>query len=277
MTLHRFCCPDLVPEGDRVRIEGAAGVQIRRVLRLGPGDQVVVFGFDEWEYMVRLESVQSEAALGRIVDRAIPLAEPRCELTLAMALLKGEKLEWVLQKGTELGVCRFVLVQTERTVVSPDERRIAGRRERYARIVQEATEQCGRVRPPCIEGVLPFTRTLSDIVSSQAILLHTGASQRLSDFLAGYQETVAGIGGSAALERRRSVIASDAGQARHSGNIRGPALCMLIVGPEGGFSDAEVAQAAAQSISTASLGPRVLRAETAALAAVTLAMDALDR
>jgi len=213
---------------------------------------------------VGLESVQSEAALGRIVARAAPLAEPRCELTLAMALLKGEKLEWVLQKGTELGVTRFVLMQTERTVAAPDERRVAGRRERYARIVQEATEQCGRVRPPCIEGVLSFPEALAAACTGPAFLLHTGADQRLSDLLSGDEERVMGISRSAA-------------QARHSGKIREPELITLFVGPEGGFSEAEAALAAAEPVMLASLGTRVLRAETAAVAAVTLAIDALDR
>ena len=248
MRLHRFCCPEAVPDGDQVRITGPVAAQIRRVLRLGPGDRVVLFGADEWEYTVQLESVQPDAALGRIVARAAPRAEPRCELTLAMALLKGEKLEWVLQKGTELGVARFVLVQTERTVATPDERRIAGRHERYARIVREATEQCGRVRPPCVEGVLPLSRFLVEIGPSPAFILHTGATERLSDLL----------GRSDTPEHPNTRLT-------------------LFVGPEGGFTEEEVALAVARGIAPASLGSRVLRAETAALAAVTLAVDALDR
>ena len=112
MTLHRFCCPDAAPEGGRVRIEGAVAAQIRKVLRLGPGERIVLFGVDEWEYLVQLESVERDVALGAIVARAAPRAEPQCSLTLAVALLKGEKSEWVLQKGTELGVGRFVLMQT---------------------------------------------------------------------------------------------------------------------------------------------------------------------
>jgi 16S rRNA (uracil1498-N3)-methyltransferase len=248
VTLHRFCCPDAAPDGDRVRITGPVAAQIRRVLRLGPGDQVILFGADEWEYTVQLESVQPDAALGRVVARAAPRAEPRCELTLAMALLKGEKLEWVLQKGTELGVARFVLMQTERTITAPDERRIAGRRERYARIVRESTEQCGRVRPPCIEGVQPFSHALAEISPAAAFILHTEAVDRLSDLL------------------RRS----------ETPDYLKTSLT-LFVGPEGGFSQEEIALAASRGVAQASLGSRVLRAETAALAAVTLAMDALDR
>jgi 16S rRNA (uracil1498-N3)-methyltransferase len=256
VTFHRFCCPGAAPEGDRVRIEGTAAVQIRRVLRLGPGDTVILFGADEWEYTVRLESVRADAALGRILDRALPRAEPRGELTLAMALLKGEKLEWVLQKGTELGVSRFLLMQTGRTVVAPDERRVAGRRERYARIVQEATEQCGRVRPPCIEGVLPFARALAETCSSSAFLLHTETIERLSHLLAA--EGVLAVGPDTQPDCRNGGLT-------------------LFIGPEGGFTEAEIKLAAAQSVVLASLGRRVLRAETAALAAVALAMDALDR
>lgn len=258
MTLHRFCCPDAALEGGRVRIEGAAAAQIRKVLRLGPGDRVVLFGVDEWEYTVRLERVEREAALGTVVARSAPQAEPRCALTLAVALLKGEKTEWVLQKGTELGVSRFVLVHSRRTVVAPDERRAAGRQERYARIVREATEQCGRVRPPCIEGLWPFAQALAEVGSAPAYLLHERATERLSDQLA--KSGVQGLG------------------YPPKGGTRTPnPRVTLFIGPEGGFAEDEVALAAEHGVSVASLGPRVLRAETAALAAVTLAMDALDR
>ena len=238
---------------------------------MGPGDPVILFGADEWEYTVRLESVQADVALGRIVDRTLPQTEPRCELTLAVALLKAEKLEWILQKGTELGVTRFVLMQTERTVAAPDERRVAGRRERYTRIIQEATEQCGRICPPCIEAVLPFSHAVATADAGGAFLLHTGAAERLSDLLHGHAEKVQRFSGSAALARP-----AEAAQARHSLNTREPSLITLFVGPEGGFTAAEVVLAGAGPIMLGSLGPRVLRAETAALAAVTLAIDALD-
>jgi 16S rRNA (uracil1498-N3)-methyltransferase len=268
----------MAPEGGRVRIEGAAAVQIRRVLRLGPGDQVILFGADEWEYTVQLESVQPDAALGRITDRAAPQAEPRCELTLVIAVLKGEKLEWVLQKGTELGVARFLLMQTERTVAAPDERRMDGRRERYARIVLEATEQCGRVRPPCVEAPVPFSQALANAGSGAAFLLHTGAGERLSDLLRGFDGRVSGICGNAAPGSHARVDGlPTAAQARHSGQMRELPPIALYVGPEGGFTEAEVALTAERPVILASLGPRVLRAETAALAAVSLAMDALDR
>src|SRR5205085_2824260 len=139
-------------------------------------------------------------------------------------------------------------------------------------IIQEATEQCGRVRPPCIEAVRTLSEALGEAGSGTAFLLHTGAGERLSDLLHGHPERVRGFGRSAALERP-----ADAAQARHSRKIRDPSLITLFVGPEGGFTEVEVALAAERSVRLASLGPRVLRAETAALAAVTLAMDVLDR
>lgn len=250
--MHRFCCPEAVRDGECVRIEGAVAVQIRRVLRLGPGDQITLFGLDEWEYTVRLEAVDRETARGTVIARAVPAAEPRCALTLAMALLKGEKGEWVLQKGTELGVGRFVLMQTRRTVATPDERRAAGRRERYARIVREATEQCGRLRPPPVEGILPFEQALAEPADLR-LILHEGATQRLG----------------AAFGVRRSPSGDDCQDPTSH-------AVLLLVGPEGGFTEEEVGLAAERGAIPVSLGPRVLRAETAALAAVTLAIDALE-
>jgi 16S rRNA (uracil1498-N3)-methyltransferase len=143
-------------------------------------------------------------------------------------------------------------MQTRRTVAAPDERRAAGRQERYARIIREATEQCGRVRPPCIEGVRSFSQAVAESDSRMAFILHERATLRFSDQLAeeGVQE---------------------------AGHAPRYARLALFVGPEGGFTEDEVALAAAHGVMAAALGSRVLRAETASLAAVTLAMDALDR
>jgi 16S rRNA (uracil1498-N3)-methyltransferase len=252
--MHRFCCPDAARDGDLVRIGGAVAVQIRRVLRLSPGDRIILFGLDEWEYTVRLERIERDAAHGRVVARDAPGAEPLCRLTLALALLKGEKCEWVLQKGTELGVSRFLLMQTHRTIPSPDPERRVARWERYARVVREATEQCGRLTPPGIEGPLPFGHVIEQ-PADLALIFHERAETRLRDLLASAREGVA------ALE---------------TGSTPRMPSALLLVGPEGGFSEEEVSRAVAMGVRPVSLGPRVLRAETAALAAVTLAIDALE-
>lgn len=266
VSLHRFYCPDAVREEEQVRIDGAAARQIRQVLRLGPGDRVILFGRDAWEYTVRLESVERTAANGTIVSQSMANAEPRCALTLAVALLKGEKTEWVLQKGTELGVGRFVLMQTQRTVVTPDERRAVGRRERYERIVVEATEQCGRLRPPQVLGVRLFREALAEADGRGAFILHERASERLSALVPG------------CMADRRSAVQPFPCPGGEADPCPEPIpQAVLFVGPEGGFTEEEVALATARHTRAASLGPRVLRAETAALAAVTLLMDALER
>jgi 16S rRNA (uracil1498-N3)-methyltransferase len=265
VSRHRFCCPEAQRIGDDVRIEGAVAAQIRRVLRLRPGDQVILFGADEWEYVVRLERVEAAAAHGTVLCRQPPVAEPRCELTLAMALLKGEKTDWALQKGTELGVSRFLLLHTCRTVAFPDEQRAAGRLQRYERIVREATEQCGRLRPPEVQGILPFEPALQMLRGGRVLILHECAEQRLGHLLSVE---------SAAASARRALCTSGSLAIRSS--IGPLAAATLLVGPEGGFTDEEVARAVAHGARPASLGPRILRAETAALAAVALAVEALE-
>jgi 16S rRNA (uracil1498-N3)-methyltransferase len=258
--MHRFCCPDACRDGDQIRIEGSTAVQIRRVLRLSPGDQVVLFGLDEWEYTVQLERVDRDSAHGRVVCRGASEADPRCKVTLAMALLKGEKSEWVLQKGTELGVSRFLLMQTRRTVPAPDERRRDARWERYARIIREATEQCGRQRSPGVDGLLSFDQALAH-PAELVLILHERATTRLTEVL---------------VDGRRSVLDANL-SVQHPGThgVSGPDT-LLLVGPEGGFTEDEVALATDRGARPVSLGRRVLRAETAALAAITLAMDAFD-
>jgi 16S rRNA (uracil1498-N3)-methyltransferase len=219
---------------------------------------VVLFGSDEWEYTVRLERVERDSVHGTVEARTRGAAEPGCDLTLAFACLKGEKTEWVIQKGTELGVTRFLLVQTRRTVALPDERRAAGRLERYARIAREATEQCGRIRPPRVEGVYSLDQALAASGEYTGLILHERATRRVTDHLHEMEMSETEARGSASDDRVFPRI-------------------RLFVGPEGGFGEEEVALAVDHGLQAVTLGLRVLRSETAALAAVALTMDVLDR
>src|SRR5437868_1635166 len=113
---HRFCVDPVVVQGDEVRIVGRQAHQICRVLRLRPGDSIRVFHDGAAEYRVTLESVQPHEARGRITDQWRPTTEPVCRLWLAVPLLKAEKIEGVIQKAVELGVCGILLTRTQRTI-----------------------------------------------------------------------------------------------------------------------------------------------------------------
>jgi 16S rRNA (uracil1498-N3)-methyltransferase len=161
-------------------------------------------------------------------------------LHVAVAALKGEKLEWVLQKLTELGAARITFLTTERTVVDAGAERWSKRLERYARITREAVEQCGRVCLPELAGPVKLPQLL--------------AQEPPSLFF---------------LDPRAATSLQTALQPS-------PPRITLLIGPEGGFTPHEVEQAHLAGARGARLGARILRAETAALAAATLAAAALE-
>jgi 16S rRNA (uracil1498-N3)-methyltransferase len=216
---------------------------MRRVLRLGPGDAVAAFDGSGLEYLVRLEQVGDQQASGPIAAQRELQTEPRLTIALAQALLPREKLETVLQKSTEVGVSSFLLVASERSLPRA-ESVDADRLERWQRIVREAAEQSGRAREPAIVAPLSLAESLERAGPAPVLL----AWER---------------------ERRRSTreaFARVEPAARQHGLV-------LLIGPEGGFGPDEAALVEARGGLTVSLGPRILRAETAGPVFAALALS----
>jgi 16S rRNA (uracil1498-N3)-methyltransferase len=171
--------------------------------------------------------------------------EPRLSLTLYQSLLKGDRFEWVLQKGTELGVQAFVPVLSQRSVFADAER--AGKKlSRWQRILREAAEQSHRGRLPQLCAPTSFARACEESVENHQISLMPW-------------EEAAGESLSGALRSADTP----------------PRSVALLIGPEGGFDPQEAALAQGCGIRVVTLGPRILRAETAAVASVAIAMSAL--
>jgi len=175
-----------------------------------------------------------------VVGRRDGPPEPQARLILYQSLIKGDRFDWVLEKGTELGVARFVPLICQRGVVlrQPPERR--GREQRWRRIITEAAEQCGR-------SVLPEISPVTEL--DQA--LDSASGLRL---LPWEEERALGL---------RKVLR----QARAAEKTAGPPTVSLFVGPEGGFTRQEVERARARGVQVVSLGRRILRSETAGIAA----------
>jgi len=223
--------------GEKSRLTGSLARRLSRVLRLRPGERIVLFSGDGVEHVILLERVAATQVAGRIVERRPGLPEPAVAVTLYQALLKGERFEWVLEKGTELGVVRFVPVTSGRAVV----RRQGGgaRAERWKRIVIEAAEQCGRAVVPQVEAPQSLDEALA---SASGLLLLPYERER-------------------ALGLRSALHA--AAELRE---------VSVLVGPEGGFEADEVARAEADGAKIVSLGARILRSETAGIATVAALM-----
>jgi 16S rRNA (uracil1498-N3)-methyltransferase len=263
-----FVDPDILRRSSVV-LGGEQARQIRRVLRLGAGAAVVLLDNQGWAYDAILTGFEGEAAHFELGERHAAGGEPLTHLTLYQAVLKGEHFEWVLQKGTEVGISRFVPLLCERNVVS-DEQAIAGKRARWQRIIQEAAEQSERARLPVLATPVRFADEVSRGVRQGSAAPAnppagpTGGSPAGSSPAAG-QETVRLIAWERLEDSEEREARLRAGLARC--NLRAGMRIQVFVGPEGGFSPHEIELARQHGLLPVSLGPRILRAETAGIVA----------
>lgn len=235
MRLIRVYVQRAVTAGERHTIEGEAANHISRVLRLRTGDALALFDGRGGEYAARIEQLRQGAVIVAVGDRSSPVRESPLALTLAQGVSRGERMDWVVQKATELGVTRIIPVLTERTVVKLDARQAERKLLHWQGIATAACEQSGRDRIPVIDAPLTMAELLGSVDRrATRVLLSPTASLRVSDL----PQPQAGI--------------------------------LVLIGPEGGLAAAEQQAALAAGFTAVRLGPRVLRTETAAVAALTL-------
>ncbi len=236
--MHRFFIPPEALSPDRVLLTGTVVHQLCHVLRLRPGDHIMVLDDSGWEHEVELTEISRERAEGAVLRRRLVETEPQVKLSLYQALLKGERFEWSLQKGTELGIVEFVPTLAARCIVQHLD--MSGHRlERWGRIIQEAAEQAHRGRLPRLQPALLLTEACKRMVrAGPALMLYEGTTA------GGLRDALR------ELEAERPLF-----------NVS------LLVGPEGGFTEQEATLAERYGVRLVSLGPRILRAETAGLVA----------
>jgi 16S rRNA (uracil1498-N3)-methyltransferase len=245
--MHRFfVSPDSL-HGERIILSGQQAHQIRDVLRMKSGDKIIVLDNTGYEYTVSLTEIERQKIIGNVINKTKSEGEPKIQITLFQSLLAREKFEWVLQKCTEVGICRFVPVVTQRSIVRRIESVTANKISRWKRIITEAAEQSGRGRVPTLEEPHNFSDVLSGLDNFDCSLL--GSAQIDTPDL-------------------REII-----KAKGSEKIN----IALFVGPEGGFSGKEITDATGRGAKAFSLGKRVLRTETAAVVASALILYELDR
>jgi 16S rRNA (uracil1498-N3)-methyltransferase len=232
---HRFFVDEDVAE--EVVIGGEQAHQITNVLRLGPGDHIMLVRNDV-ESLVAIQSVDAGQVRARCLSKRAVATESRVRLTVALPILRGDRTEEVIEAATQLGVSRIVPFVSSRSVVRslPD-----AKRERWSRVAREAAETARRGRIPPIDEPREWER-LFDALDAPVLV---------------------------AWESEVLVKLSDA--------VPDTAQLSLVIGPEGGLSMEEIAVAREHGAVTVSLGPRNLRSETAAIAAVAQVMGTLDR
>lgn len=235
----RFFLPQANIRDGRGVVHGQELTHLMKVLRLRPGDFVTVFDNTGWEHDAVIETLTSERGELQIVESRRSDREPSLAITLAVGLTKGEKLDWTIEKATELGVTTVIPFFSSYTVPKLDPAKIHKRAERWRKIAVSAAKQCGRslipeVRSLCtLENFLcePWPETL------KLIFWENETERSVRERFEKFRET-------------KSVL--------------------VAIGPEGGFSKREVELATAQGFQSVRMGRRILRAETAALAALTV-------
>ncbi len=233
---HRFYIEQPLSVGLRLSIPEEQSRQIGHVLRLRTGDAISLFNGDGNDYVASIIEI-SRSTVTVEIDRCARGAElPGPPLHLALAMIKPDRFEWAMQKVTELGVARIIPMSTEFCVISLGVDREERRRQRWARIVTEASEQSGRCTVPEVTTVTPFENVIAAATNAQVVLLWEGESTAPLTAMA--------------FDRQRPLV--------------------LMVGPEGGFSPAEIEIARGAGVKTVSLGRLILRSETAAVAAVAM-------
>jgi len=220
------------PAPEHVRVEGPA-LHHLRVARVVPGEEVEVFDGRGRAWAAWLESEDDGGALLRLGEER-PGATGRT-VVLIQGLPKGDKLDWVLQKATELGVSAVWPVLTERSVARPKPDALGARHARWQRIVEEAARQSGRAEVPEVAMLRPLEHAVRSLVRGMQLL-----------------------------------VLDEEERGRRLGASAGDGAVALVVGPEGGLTREEVAGLRASGGLPVSLGPMVLRTETAGLAALAV-------
>jgi 16S rRNA (uracil1498-N3)-methyltransferase len=235
--MDRFFVPPEVLRNDHVELGRDLSHRLRHVLRLRSGDRVILVDGRGGEYEVALEDVSSPTVRATVLARREGLPEPKARVILYQSIIKGDRFDWVLEKGTEIGVSKFVPLLSRRGVVRPRPGR-SERTERWRRIIIEAAEQCGRSRLPELAAAAHLDDALG---SAEGLRLLPWENE----------------GETTLRQELRRFLAEGEGM---------PAVS-IFVGPEGGFARQEVDEAVAQGARTVSLGPRTLRSETAGIVA----------
>ena len=234
MRVSRFFVDEPLRAGMSLRLPEAAATHLVRVLRAGAGDACVLFNGDGRDYSARIVTAGKRDALVEIVDGRDVDNESPLRLTLLQSLARGEKMDLVLQKATELGVAAFLPVASERSEVRLEGERVDKRVGHWRNVVVAACEQSGRARVPGLATPVPLAQAVTTLDSGSQRLL-------LDPFGA------CAVGGLS--------IPSGAG-------------VVLAIGPEGGWSPRDRATLAEAGFEGVRLGPRILRTETAGIAAI---------
>ena len=241
-----FVTPDQVGE-DKIRIQGSDVNHMKNVLRMRPGEEVMVSDGNNRQYRCRVEDYPEGEAVLAILEAGLVDTELPSRIYLFQGLPKQEKMELIVQKAVELGVCQVIPVQTPRCVVKLDAKKAAKKVQRWQQIAESAAKQAGRGYIPAVSEVMTFQEALA---FSEALDIRL-IPYELADGMEGTRKILDGI---------------------RPGQSVG-----IFIGPEGGFEKEEVGRAVEAGALPITLGKRILRTETAGIAVLSILMYRLEK
>lgn len=239
MALTRLYVSDQLQPGKELQLREEQARYVGRALRLRSGDALTVFNGKDGEFEAIVATISKSSVTVTLGERRDSVAESPLKVHLVQGISRGDRMDFIVQKATELGVKRISPVLTEYGVIKLDATRAGKRRDHWRKVAESACEQSGRIRPPLIDVPMPLNSWFGNKTEDADIdlILQPGVATTLTSLAAPKTK-----------------------------------VCILI-GPEGGFSPAESANAAIAGFAAVSLGPRILRTETAALAALAIAQS----
>jgi 16S rRNA (uracil1498-N3)-methyltransferase len=237
--MRRFFLNRRVILSDRPTLTGPDVRHIRTVLRLKPGEDIFLFDGEGSEYRARITSSTPKAIILSVLERSLSISEPLVEINIGQGLLKARKMDRIVRQVTELGIHTLTPVLAKRCVPKPRPERWAEKEQRWETIARESLKQCGRSKIPRFEPPTPFQELISVSRDCDVKIIFHQVSSGLETTLYHRDERTV-----------RKVLA--------------------LVGPEGGFTPDEVQTALEGGFVCVSLGPRILKADTAIVAACTI-------
>lgn len=235
MRITRIYHPREIQVGDSIELESGAANHVARVLRMKPGEILILFNNTGNEYPARIEGIAKHTVSVEILDCQTVEKESPLQIHLGQGLCRGEKMDWVIQKSVELGVNEITPLMTRYGSIKLDGERLLKKMEHWQKVAISACEQCGRVIIPVIHQPMLLEDWLKHLEIDQGFLLHH-------------------LQGEA-----------------HSTLDAAPKKAAILIGPEGGFSPGELKMVSQdQRFEALTLGPRIMRTETAAIAAISV-------
>jgi len=220
-------------QGESIHIVGPLLKHLKDALRVKRGEPLIFVDEQRQRYLTQVDRVSRQLLVARITERLEPAPPPSLHLTLAQGIIKGKKMDWIVQKATEIGVNQITPLLTSRTVVRLESLRARRQQERWQAIAREAAQQSGRDEAPRVQPVCSFSDFIRSTDHPLRLILWEGETgQSLKNELSSQKDL-------------KSVT--------------------MLIGPEGGFSQKEVEEAKGQGFRRIHLGKRILRTETASL------------